>query len=180
VLASLRPLDVYRRRHRLTSSFFNLGHTLSLGDLTGEEAADLVRLPASTVSGASTALGLEEQRLARQWGSHHPYLLQLAASCLCQARQEGRDVDWARRCFDQQATRLRRRRRLPNFRRLFRLLTWELPGTLGRLAGRLGGAVDEARNWLVGMVIILIFLLVLVGFLGWEQLMDLLRYILGG
>jgi hypothetical protein len=180
VLASLRPLDVYRRQHRLTSSFFNLGHTLPLGDLTGEEAANLVRLPAGAVPGASAVLNLEEQRLACRWGGRHPYLLQLAASCLCQAGQESRNVAWAKRCFDQQAARLHRRRRLPGFRRFFRLLTWELPAALGRLAGRLGGALDEARNWLVGMIIILVFLLALVGFLGREQLMDLLRRILGG
>lgn len=180
ILASLRPLDIYRRQHRLTSSFFNLGHTLPLGSLTEEEAADLIRLPASTVPGAPAALRLEEQRLARQWGGRHPYLLQLAASCLCQARQEGRDVAWARRCFEQQAVRLPSPPRLSNFRHLFRLLAWQLPATLGRLAGRLGGAVDEARNWLVGIIIILVFLLALAGFLGREQLIDLLRRILGG
>ena len=96
------------------------------------------------------------------------------------ARQEGQDAGWARRCFDEQAARLPRRWRRPNIRHVLRLVVWELPAALGRFTGRLGGAVDETRNWIVGMIIILVFLLALVGFVGREQLIDLLRRVLGG
>ncbi|MBN1812817.1 MAG: ATP-binding protein [Anaerolineae bacterium] len=181
VAASLKPLDVYRRQHRLTSSFFNVGQLLQLGELTEDEAADLVRLPASTIRGAPAALSLEEQHLARQWGGRHPCLLQLAACFLCQARQEGRDAAWARERFDAEA------RRVPysgyRLRRLWqplRWLAWSLPARLGGLARGIGGAVDEFANWVIGMTILIAIALAVLGILTRTQVLDLLRRALGG
>ncbi|MCX7855985.1 MAG: ATP-binding protein, partial [Anaerolineae bacterium] len=76
VIASRRPIGGYRREHRLTSGFFNDAHTEWLGEFEEEEAADLVRLPASTVPGAPEALSPEDQRLALRWSRRHPCLLQ--------------------------------------------------------------------------------------------------------
>jgi hypothetical protein len=45
ILSSRRPLDVCAGEQNLTSAFFNLGHVLNLGDLTEEEADELVLLP---------------------------------------------------------------------------------------------------------------------------------------
>lgn len=182
VLASHQPLDVYSRAQHLTSSFFNLGHLLALGMFTEAEAADLVRLPASTVRGAAAALSLEEQRLAQEWGGQHPYLLQLAASALCQARVAGHDVRWARECFEAEAQRIRRAgpRRRRHWLRPLRWLVWDAPLRLGRLAQKLGLVLDDVAAWLIGMGILLVVVLALTGVLSRVQVLDLLRRIWGG
>ncbi len=106
VVASHRTLDFYQRRHKLTSAFFKLWQVLTLGELTEDEAGALVCLPASTVEGATPVLSMQEQHLVRQWGGRHPYLLQLAASLVCEARQSGREVGWAQAEFDKEARRV--------------------------------------------------------------------------
>ncbi len=180
VLASKDPLDVYRRKHRLTSSFFNLGDVLRLGEMPPEEAAELARLPASTVAGAAPALGALEQQMARAWGGGHPYLLQLAARCLCQAGQTGKDAAWARAQFDEQARRLPRRRWRAGLGGGLRTLFWALPQKLGRGTHGLGSAVDDAKNWLVGVIILVVIALALLGVLTQTQWLELLRRALGG
>ncbi len=179
--ATLRSLKVYKGKHGFTSSFFNLGHVLTIGELAEDEAADLVRLPASTVRGARAALGLEEQRLARQWGGRHPCLLQLAASFLCQAGQRGRDAAWARERFEEQASGIPRRRFDPrHWRRPLRWVVWDAPARLGRAARFVGGAADELTNWIIGMVILTVVILALLGLLARPQVVDLMRRALGG
>lgn len=106
VVASHRRLDFYQRRHKLKSAFFKLWQVLMLGELTEQEAQDLVRLPASKVMGTTPALSTQEQQLVRQWGRRHPYLLQLAASLLCEASQVGQDVNWAKAKFQKEARRV--------------------------------------------------------------------------
>jgi hypothetical protein len=176
VLASKRPLATYRRRHRLTSAFFNQGQSLTLRELIEGEARDLVRLPASTVTGAPAALSLEEQRLARHWGGRHPYRLQLAAKELWHARQDGRDAAWARARFDEQATQLPRRR-WPRPR------LWRIPEALGRWAWRLGETRDKAQNILWGTIIligaIVLIVLAILRVIPVDQILDGLRDWLG-
>lgn len=101
VIASHRKLNYYQHRYKLTSNFFNLGDVINLGDLTEEEARELVSLPVS-LSG-ETALTWEEQRLAKQWGGNHPLLLQLAASLLWEAHQQNLDFGWAKEKFIQKS-----------------------------------------------------------------------------
>jgi hypothetical protein len=103
VVSSLKPLDVYRREHKLTSSFFNLGHCLRLTEMTGDDADALVRLPASTMPGLEPALSQELRQMAKQWGGRQPMLLQLAAMYLCQAGMDGKDTAWADERFREQA-----------------------------------------------------------------------------
>lgn len=100
-IASHRPLKYYQNRYKLSSNFFNLGDAIDLGDLTEEEARELVSLPASL--GGEAALTSEEQLLARQWGKNHPLLLQLAASLLWEAHQQNLDVHWAKEKFIQKS-----------------------------------------------------------------------------
>jgi hypothetical protein len=178
VVASRRPLQVYRRQHKLTSPFFNQAHTLVLRGLTEDEADDLVRLPASTVPGAQPALGLEERRLARRWAGRHPCLLQLAADALWQAQEEGRDANWAHARYQAQARHVSRPRwrwlrRIP--RRCASALGW-----VGRTARRLGTTLDEAQNWLIGALILIVVILVLLGLISGRDVLDLLRHWLGG
>ncbi len=179
VVASRRPLQTYRREQRLTSRFFNDGHVLTLGELTEAEAADLVRLPASTVRGAAAALSLEEQRLARRWGGRHPCRLQLAADALCRARQRGKDVTWARHEFENQEQAQFGTSGGINWHALCALFLG-IPRRLGQLARRTGETVDDVTNWLLGMLIVIVVLLVLLGILRGGDLLSLLRGLLGG
>lgn len=106
IVASHRKLEFYQRRHQLTSAFFKLWQVLMLGEFTENEAQALLHLPASTVKGATPALNTQEQSLVQQWGGRHPYLLQLAASLLYEARQTERDEGWAKAEFDKEARRV--------------------------------------------------------------------------
>ena len=178
VVASKRPLEIYRWRHNLTSPFFNQGHTLTLGEFSSEEATDLVRLPSSTVPGTQPALSLEGQQLARRWARRHPYLLQLAADALWQAGDEGKDTDWAHARYKAQARQVSRPRgrwlrKIP--RRCTSVLDW-----IGQTAHRLGDALDEAQNWIVGALILIVAILVLVGLIPVKYVLDLLKHWLGG
>lgn len=105
-IASHRKLNYYQHRYKLTSNFFNLGDVIQLGDLTEEEAKQLVSLPASL--GGEAALTSEEQHLARQWGKNHPLLLQLAASLLWEAHQQNLSLGWAKEKFIQKSRNIPR------------------------------------------------------------------------
>jgi hypothetical protein len=128
VVASHRRLDFYQRRHKLSSGFFKLWQVLTLDELTENEAKALVYLPASTVKEATPALSIEEQRLVRQWGGRHPYLLQLAATLLYEARQSGRNVGWAKVEFEKEA------RRVPK-------PMWSVPKRVGYVIIAMAGAI---------------------------------------
>ena len=136
VVSSTKPLD----QNSWLSSFFNLGHTLPLENLTEMEAGDLVQLPRSTDPSQQFALSEDRQKLALQWGERHPYLLQLAAVCLWEAREYDRSNEWARERFEKNAHKAKRywldpRSFVPPLRWLF----LDLPSTgnwLGCLVSR--------------------------------------------
>lgn len=106
VIATNKELDFYRKKHGLTSSFFNLGHILKLQEFNNEEIKDLLCLPASTMSGYSPALGIRDQELVRELGGNHPFLLQIAGSLVCEARQHQYNESWVRKKFDKEYNRL--------------------------------------------------------------------------
>jgi hypothetical protein len=178
VVASRKELSVYGSEHRFVSQFFNLGHVLKLEDLTTDEAIQLVRLPASSVSSAPPVLSGDEQRHAENWGKRHPYFLQLAGSCLWEARQQNKDMRWAKAEFEQQSSQFKSESNRQWWRPL-RWLVWDLPVGLGRVAKFIGGSVDDVTNWIIGFVILILLVLVVVGVLRWEQVKDLLQQALG-
>ncbi|MEH2270153.1 MAG: AAA-like domain-containing protein [Nostoc sp.] len=180
IIASQRKLDFYSKKHQLTSSFFNLGQVIELVEFKEDEVKDLVRLPASTINGAAPALSMDEQRLSQQLGGSHPFLLQIAGGLVCEARQQGHDENWVKTRFASES------RRLPKSRigsrgwwQWVRWLLWNLPVRLGRIAKFIGGAVDDVSNWIIGMVILLLLVLVLVGVLHWNEVWDFVRDKLG-
>jgi hypothetical protein len=182
VIASFERLDVYQKRRSLTSRFFNLGHVQELGRLKPDEAEALVKLPA----GAQPALTDMEQRLALSWGQLHPYLLQLACGSLCEARQLGYDVNWAKAQFDAQAVRHRepedeQKAARPGLRwwSPFRWLLVDAPMRVGRLAKWIGASLDDLGSWLIGMAIVVVVVLVVIRLLAWDDLEPLLRRVLG-
>lgn len=103
VVASHRRLNFYQRRHKIRSTFFKLWEVIILGELKSQEAQALVCLPASKIAGTTPILTRQEQQLALQWSKRHPYLLQLAAILLSEARQSGQDETWAKTEFDKEA-----------------------------------------------------------------------------
>lgn len=181
VITSAQRLDVYSRKHRLTSDFFNLGHCLSLKELTEMEARDLVRLPQTTVPGTSAALSPEKQQLALEWGGRHPYFLQLAGSFLWEARRQDREVKWAKQQFDREVQRAPISRfNPPRWWRPLRWLFWDLPVKIGSLAKLIGGTWDDIGNWIFGVVILISLAALLLGKVPWERVKDLLEKALGG
>jgi hypothetical protein len=96
---------------------------------------------------------MEEQRLARQLGGHHPYLLQLAASLLYETRQSGRDMSWVQAEFEKEA------RQVPK-------PIFNVPSRVGVLVIGIGG-----------IMILILMILVVIGVLNqtrlWESLQNL-------
>jgi hypothetical protein len=184
VIASLEPLDVYQKQHKLTSRFFNLGHVQRLGRLKADEAQALARLPAGAVPGAQPALNDEEQRLALRWGRQHPYLLQLACSKLCEARQTNRDYTWAKREFDAQAARMIQpaagaQRHLRRWWRPLRWLLVDVPMRVGGLAKHIGLVWNDVVTWAVGAGIIVLAAAVLARLISGEQAVKIICWLFG-
>ncbi|MEO0969528.1 MAG: AAA-like domain-containing protein [Cyanobacteria bacterium J06639_18] len=185
VIASRKELSFYSRRDKLTSSFFNLGHTLRLGEFTKDEVKDLFDLSANTIAGAQVSLSVDEQHLMQKLGGNHPFLLQLAGSLVWEARQQKKDKNWIEKSF---ATESRRRLPRPKMgsRRWWgrlRWLFWDLPIRLGRLPKFIGGSLDDLSNWVLGMVILIVPILAVFGLVTqsnlWEWLLKLVNKVLG-
>ncbi|RKZ74837.1 MAG: hypothetical protein DRR19_29790 [Candidatus Parabeggiatoa sp. nov. 1] len=115
VIASFKKLLAYKETYGLTSLFFNSGHTLFLKTFNEDEVTELVCLRDSL---GRTVLSTEEQQLARDWGKHHPFLLQLAGHSLYEARQNGKSLAYAQQEFEKQA------QNAPAFNRR-RMITWK-------------------------------------------------------
>jgi hypothetical protein len=98
IIASRKPLEVCGAEQQLNSAFFNMAQLCELKDFSDEEAEELLLLP----NRLTPALDAEERRLARKWGGRQPHLLQLAALCLFDARQAGKDAAWAKKRFETQ------------------------------------------------------------------------------
>ena len=158
IIATTKRLDVYSKQHQLTSSFFNLGHTLKLEELTEEEVTDLVRLPASTVKDANPALGMHEQKLVRQVGGNHPFLLQIAGRLAWEAQQQGKDENWVKKQFYQQSNRLPRNQ--GNLLRKIRWVIWDLPVQLGHIFKFISENFSKFSSWVIGLTIIVLLFLV--------------------
>jgi hypothetical protein len=167
IIASYKNLDIYSRQHRLTSSFFNVGHVLSLGGITEMEAMDLVQLPKTTVPSLQPALSPEKQQIAIQWGGRHPYLLQLAAFWLWEAKKGDRPVQWAKHQFDQQAKRVPGWRL--GWRRIWHGFRWVILG-LKSLLGvpqTIGAGVNKVIELGIGFIVIVVVILALLGLITW-------------
>jgi hypothetical protein len=154
VVASRKELSVYGSEHRFVSQFFNLGHILKLEELTTDEAIQLVRLPASSVSSAPPVLSVDEQHHAENWGKRHPYFLQLAGSCLWDARQQNKDSRWAKAQFEQQSSQFKSKSNRQLWRPLIWL--WDIPLHLGRLATFMGSNWDDIQNRIIGAFILIV------------------------
>ncbi len=177
VVASRKQLDVYANEHRFVSSFFNIGHTISLKELTTDEAIELSRLPSRSTIGA--ALSVDEQNHAQQWGDRYPYKLQLAGYYLWEARQQGKPIKWAKQQFEQQLTKAKSPSKGQLWQLWLRRLVWDLPVRLGKIPQFIGVTVGDIGNWITGLVMLLLPVLVLVGVVRWNEVWDFVRDKLG-
>lgn len=181
VVASYAPIGRYARRGSQTSRFFNDARSWHLKRFSWEEARDLVRLPASTVPGTAPALGVREQQLALKWGDRHPYLLQAACRCLWEAAQEGRDETWAWERFrDDVAGKVawHRIERVP-LPPSVRIFIWDGPRILGHAARRTPGILNDVKEWVVGIVIVVLVALAVLGRLPTPLLIEWGKKLLG-
>jgi uncharacterized protein len=103
IIASRKPLEVCGAEQQLNSAFFNMAQLCELKDFSDEEAEELLQLP----SPLAPVLDTEERRLARKWGGRQPHLLQVAALCLFDARQAGKDAAWAKKRFEAQRSQVK-------------------------------------------------------------------------
>ncbi len=168
VIASCKELDVYGTEEQFTSSFFNVGHVIKLGELTTDDAIKLTRLPVNSLEEAPT-LTEDEQNLAQQWGKRHPYLLQLAASYLWEARQEGKDSEWAKRRFKQQFSKYKSRLKIL---KISRLPLWNGILFVGRSIRWIGQNWDDVKNGIFGLSFPILLLLSL---FYREEMLDFLQ-----
>jgi hypothetical protein len=177
VVASRESLKVYGSEHRFVSSFFNIAHCIVLEEITTDAAIELTRLPTRATHGA--ALNQDEQNCAQQWGKRHPYKLQLAGAYLWEARQTGKSIKWAKEQFHQQLNVTPSRMQKWDGRSHLYFIFVDLPKRLGSFTKFIGGTVDDVSSWIIGMVIIVMFVLVVVGVLHWNQVWDFVRDQLG-
>ncbi|MCI5197282.1 MAG: hypothetical protein D3919_13865 [Candidatus Electrothrix sp. AW5] len=169
ILSSRQPLDVYAGKQNLTSDFFNLGQVVELGEFSEEEVEELLHLP---LPGRENfpALSPGDQKLARQWGNRHPYLLQLAATALVEARQFRKNTAWAKKRFAKEKRRIRP------------VSVWKRPlslqGIVRRYRHGLTEAAEDAIKWKT--IILPLALLLLVGMVGYKLLTGQLTWTAAG
>jgi uncharacterized protein len=166
IVSSLRPLDEYSKQHQLTSPFFNVGRQLRLAEFSDDEVTELLRLSTSATPTTQVTLSVDEQHTARRWGGRHPYLLQLAASLLWQARQQGKNQRWAKAQFEQE------RKRLPHtvwwqhpWTKPLAWLLWRFPQLLGSWVLWVGGSVDDLKKGALGIITLLALTVVIISLL---------------
>ena len=142
-----------------TSEFFNISQTRLVGDFGEADAGAIVALPGN----GQSVLGTERQALALKWAGRHPYLLQLAAKCLWDARQDDRSEAWAKEQFDRDAKAVPRKK-VDVGRSVFLGIS-----RVGSLGQNIGNALDDWGNFLKGLMIIVTLGLMGFGALKWQD-----------
>ncbi|XZF61196.1 MAG: AAA-like domain-containing protein [Gloeotrichia echinulata DVL01] len=176
VIASENGLTVYSKKKKLTSSFFNVGQEIILSGLTDNEARDLVRLPQTTIRDSQAVLNDQEQQIALDWGGKNPYLLQLAGLCLWEAKQSNNDINWAKKNFDRQASRISARQYgWRNWLSFLKFVFLRLPAKLGEVVKFIGNNVSVISAWLMGASIIVVVILAALGILHWEDVIKVIK-----
>ncbi|MEW5718858.1 MAG: ATP-binding protein [Chloroflexota bacterium] len=126
ITASKSPLIDLAQTLGYTSPFFNVFTHLPLGELTDEQARELIARGAN----CDRAFTPTEQSDALLLAGKHPYKLQLAGSLLYQAKADNRAVDWAELRHE--------------FTRQIELVGLEVP-----LKKTAGARINSALRWLI-------------------------------
>ncbi len=187
ILASCEILNVYADKYRFVSRFFNVGHVIKLGELTVDEAVELTQLPNITAKDKKPILNSSEQKLVHSWGKQHPYLLQLAASYLWEARYNRKDIKWAKKQFEQQKTVFKQQKKrkspyLPVSTQKEKLkeknIFW-LFKTLPKVIGEFVETLENFTKSIIGLVILTLLILVVVKVLPVETFVKYFRELIG-
>ena len=181
VITSRKSIRVYSERNKLNSDFFNVGQSINLKGFTDKEAKDLVRLPESNISSLPAALEQKEQQIALEWGGKNPYLLQLAGLCLWEAKERNKDINWARKRFNNEAKGIETYHRI--WRKcwfILKWLLWNLPVRLGKIGRFLGANLGDIGDGVVGWCLMIIFFFVLFQKVPPESIIDAVKSIVLG
>jgi len=174
VIASYWHLNVYSTLHRLTSSFFNVGHVLPLAELTNEEAGNLVQLPDVN----HPALSDRDRELALKWGENHPALLQLAAISLFDAQRYRKSEKWAKEQFLLQSRvvpRLYRWQKMGRDASTVGGFLFGLPLRVVQWAVKIGNWIGLAIAFSIGATLIVAIVLAISGQLDPSEVLNLCR-----
>lgn len=180
VVASKRSIIDYRKNQNQLSEFGNIFQALMLTEFDEIEIDDLIRLPQTNDSTKSVALDSHRRKLARKWGGKHPFLLQLAASCLWEAKTQMRSEEWARKEFESKAKMVKPTLKPSHFLDLLRWLVWTMPKHLGSLAIWTGNHTEDIWKWFSGTITIIVVILFIIGLLNFKEFKELLESLLGG
>ena len=180
VIASKKNLQVYSEKKQLTSSFFNLGQVIVLSGLSDGEARDLVSLPKGKFPDAEAVLNEQEQKTALEWGGRNPYLLQFAGLYLWEAKQTGKDINWAKSEFDRHAKKISPHHSWEQRLVLgLKFIFVELPIRLGQFIKAVGENFDKYTAWLIGLFIFGVVICAALGILPWESVVEAIKKALG-
>lgn len=179
IIASEKKLDFYSKKYKFTSSFFNLGHVIKLGELKKHEVKDLLRLPHNNNNNLLPALSMDEQSLTEQLGLNHPFLLQMAGRLVCDARDHGHDKKWVKEKFQSESKRLRYKSKSQGWQHQVHWLLWDLPVNLGKFTKFIGNSMDDVSNWILGIIIIIGIILILTGLVKHPQFLSFILDKLG-
>jgi AAA+ ATPase superfamily predicted ATPase len=179
VIGSHKKLDFYSKKYKLTSDFFNLGHVIKLNELNQDDVKNLLRLPASTVKGATPALSMDEQSFTQQIGGNHPFLLQIAGRLVSEARQYGYDKEWVKTKFQSESKRLPSQLNSRDWQSQILWLLWDIPVNFGKFTKFIGNSVDDVSNWIVGMIIIIAPILIFIGVVKYPTILSFILDKLG-
>ena len=194
ILASCETLNVYADRYRFVSRFFNVGHVIKLGEFTPDEAIELTQLYDITAQNKKPILNHNEQKYVYSWGKHHPYLLQLAASYLWEARYYSKGTKWAKKQFEAQKKLFEEQKKLfeeqkkkqsPHLPSLIekeegkeKNIFWLLK-TLPRIIGEFVETLENVTKSIIGLVILTLLILVVLKVLPVETFIKYFRDLIG-
>ena len=115
----------------------------------------MVRLPKTNLPNLDIALSDRRQTLALKWGENHPYLLQLAAMYLWEAKRFDKSDDWAKAEFDQARKNTMGRRFGRKWWLPLRWIFHDFPIGLGGLSEKIGNVVNRGIAIGIGFFLIL-------------------------
>jgi hypothetical protein len=95
---------------------------------------------------------------------------------LWEARQQNKDMRWAKAEFEQQSSQFKSESNR-QWRSPWRWL-WDIPLHVGRLATFIGTNWDDFKTRMVGMIIIIVAVLALFGVLNLDKALEFLKQLL--
>ncbi|HLO84717.1 MAG TPA: ATP-binding protein [Nostocaceae cyanobacterium] len=161
LVASKKPLSLYKTY--LKDQFYKMFETVKLSNLTNREVDELLQLPARVGKNSPPpVLKDNEQSEAKKWGGKHPYLLQLAAIYIYEARYQGQYAfTIARAEFNRKAiqvfwSKIVNSQGFSIIWLVLRGLFWDLPIKIGNIGALIGLTLDEFKSWIMGMMVLMV------------------------